>query len=337
MARAFSCPKGPESMSAWDKYPGNPVLGGKLGTCFDMSVDVVGDRHRMWFSWRPKRGIGYAESSDGLHWEVHDDVVLGPDPTDPSEELEVTRPFVLVEGDELTMWYAAHSTDRVVISRATSRDGVRWKRQGIVLTPAQRWEKSALMCPSVLREGKADYHMWYSGGGRVEPDAIGYARSPDGIHWTRVSSEPVLCADKHFSWERDRVAGAHVFRSDDWFYAAYIGFAHGLEDSSIGIARSRDGIIWERHADNPVVRHGAPGEFDSINVYKPFVVVEGAIWRMWFNASSPIGDRARPDISDTRFGYENPDRIEQIGYASCAFEFRPADGIAVHQEGGLTQ
>ncbi|HUC14573.1 MAG TPA: hypothetical protein VMS00_09000 [Acidimicrobiales bacterium] len=293
----------------WVQYAGNPVLGGSLGTCFDMSVDVVDGRHRMWFSWRRKHGIGYAESADGLSWEVRNEIVLGPNPKDPAEQLEVTRPFVLAEGDHLTMWYAAHGEDRVVIARATSIDGVTWQRDGVVLSPSLSWEKAALMCPSVLRGDDGTYNMWYSGGERYEPDAIGSATSTDGISWRRVRDEPVLRPGVHGSWEGDRVAGGHVFRDGQWLYIAYIGFSNGFEGSAIGIARSADGISWQRNAHNPVLTHGSTGEFDSINVYKPFVVVEGHEWRLWFNGSSPIvGEDTRLD-----------NRIEQIGYASCRF------------------
>jgi predicted GH43/DUF377 family glycosyl hydrolase len=304
---------GVATATEWTKYAGNPVLGGELGTCFDVSLDVSETRHRMWFSWRPKRGIGYAESSDGLRWHPHPEIVLGPDPGNPAENVEVTRPYVLVEGDSLTMWYAAHGDHRVVIARATSEDGLAWERNAVVLEPSEPWEKDALMCPSVVRDAESTYHLWYSGGERYEPDAIGYATSPDGVAWTRVGTEPVLRPEPGSTWESDRVAGAHVFPHGGWLYAAYIGFANGFEDSAIGIARSRDGVAWERHAGNPVITRGEPGDFDSINVYKPFVVVHGDEWRMWFNASSPrIGD-------DT--SHEN--RIEQIGYASSRFHFRP--------------
>jgi beta-1,2-mannobiose phosphorylase / 1,2-beta-oligomannan phosphorylase len=302
----------------WTKYSGNPVLGGDLGTCFDMSVDVRDGLHRMWFSWRPRRGIGYAESRDGLNWTALEHVVLRGDPDDPAGSIEVTRPYVLVESGQLTMWYAAHSERSVVIARATSGDGIEWEREGVVLEPTLSWEKAALMCPSVIRDDEGQYHMWYSGGERYEPDAIGYATSRDGVSWTRVQDEPVLGPGEPGSWEADRVAGAHVFREGDWLYAAYIGFANGFEDCAIGIARSRDGVNWERHANNPVVTRGAAGEFDSINVYKPFVIVDGDEWRMWFNASSPIsGNDTRPD-----------NRIEQIGYASCRFRFQPSSNNA---------
>jgi predicted GH43/DUF377 family glycosyl hydrolase len=291
----------------WVKYEENPVLGGSLGTCFDMSVDVAGDRHRMWFSWRAKRGIGYAESKDGLNWSANEKLVLAQGPW-----IEVTRPYVLVEEDGLTMWYSAKDQERVVICRASSVDGLAWQPQGIAIAPENPWEKSALMCPSVLRDPDGSYRMWYSGGDRYEPDAIGYATSADGIHWRRLS-EPVLRPGTESPWEAERVAGAHVFQHDGWLYAAYIGFANGFEESSIGMARSSDGVEWERHAGNPVITRGGPGDFDSINVYKPFVVVDGDEWRMWFNGSSPS------DAPD-----ENPpNRIEQIGYASCRFQFRP--------------
>jgi predicted GH43/DUF377 family glycosyl hydrolase len=306
----------------WVKYPGNPVLGGELGTCFDMSIDVRDDLHRMWFSWRHRRGIGYAESQDGLRWTAKDEVVLGPGPEDP-ESVQMSRPYVLVESRQLTMWYAAHDDPAVVIARAISLDGIEWERTGVVLEPSLPWEKGALMCPSVLRDAGGRYHLWYSGGERYEPDAIGYATSADGVHWTRVQDEPVLRPGAAGSWDADRVAGVHVFQVGNWLYAAYIGFANGFEDSAIGIARSRDGVNWVRHADNPVVSRGAVGEFDSINVYKPFVVVDGDEWRMWFNASSPIsGDDARPE-----------NRIEQIGYASCRFRFNPSSNDA--SQGGL--
>lgn len=300
--------------SMWVKYAGNPVLGGVYGTCFDLSVDVREDRHRMWFSWRPKHGIGYAESSDGLHWDVRDEPVLVPPADVDPEAHRITRPYVLVEDDGLTMWYAQHSAEQVAISRAVSEDGIEWTRTGVVMQPERSWEKSAVMCPTVLRDDDRRYHLWYSGGDSYEPDAIGYATSLDGIRWTRVRDEPVLRPGVAGSWESDRVAGAHVFRLSEWLYAAYIGFANDFEDSAIGIARSRDGVHWQRHAENPVLSRGGAGEFDSINVYKPFVVVAGDEWRMWFNASSPIsGDDIR---------HEN--RIEQIGYASCRFSFQPA-------------
>ena len=54
-----------ETTAGWVKHPKNPVFGGSLGTCFDISVLKEGDTYRMWFSWRPKKSIALVESKDG--------------------------------------------------------------------------------------------------------------------------------------------------------------------------------------------------------------------------------------------------------------------------------
>ena len=51
------------------------------------------------------------------------------------------------------------------------------------------------MCPHVLwDEQQKLFRMWYSGGEQYEPDAIGYATSPDGLKWTKHKANPDLHA-----------------------------------------------------------------------------------------------------------------------------------------------
>src|SRR5579871_4974415 len=66
-----------ETAAGWVKHPKNPVLGGDLGTCFDIAVLKEGDVYRMWFSWRPKKSIALVESKDGIEW-TKPIIVLGP-------------------------------------------------------------------------------------------------------------------------------------------------------------------------------------------------------------------------------------------------------------------
>ena len=54
--------------AGWRKVGENPVLGGELGTCFDVTLLREGDTYRMWFSWRPKQSVALVESRDGTHW-----------------------------------------------------------------------------------------------------------------------------------------------------------------------------------------------------------------------------------------------------------------------------
>src|SRR5437016_10502375 len=96
-----------ETAGGWRKYDKNPVLGGPLGTCFDVSVLRDGDKYRMWFSWRPKRSIALVESDDGLSWG-EPSIVLGPNKTSGWEE-DVNRPVVIKEGGKYRMWYTGQA------------------------------------------------------------------------------------------------------------------------------------------------------------------------------------------------------------------------------------
>jgi predicted GH43/DUF377 family glycosyl hydrolase len=269
--------------AGWVKYDKNPVLGSKLGTCFDVSVLREGGRYRMWFSWRPRRSVALVESADGIHWG-EPVVVLGPNPASGWED-DINRPVVLRHGDVHHMWYTGQAKGKSWIGYATSRDGKTWKRAGDrpVLAPERPWEKVAVMCPDVLLDPEQKrYRMWYSGGEQYEPNAIGYATSPDGRKWARHPDNPVFRPDPGNAWEKDRVTGCHVVRRGGWHYLFYIGF-RDEQHAQIGVARSRDGITrWQRHSANPILRP-AKGQWDQEAVYKPYVLFDGRRWLLWYN------------------------------------------------------
>lgn len=291
----------------WEKYQKNPVLGGRYGTCFDLSVMWDEGIYKMWFSWRPKECIAYSESKDGLEWG-EPVKVLEPDPESEWDRDELNRPSVIKKDGIYKMWYSGQmdpykNEGRSYIGYAQSTDGIHWERfSKPVMVPDQEWEIQAIMCPHVIYEEESGlYKMWYSGGGNHEPDAIGYAESKDGMHWKKYKSNPILKNEPDIPWEREKVAACHVLKWKDYYYMFYIGFIH-VDRAAIGLARSKDGIKdWERYGKNPII---APdrGDFDEKAVYKPYVIKEEKGWRLWYNGAMYI---------------ENPDEIvrEQIGTA----------------------
>ncbi len=57
------------------------------------------------------------------------------------------------------------------------------------------WDASAAIQPAVVKT-KCGYEMWYVGAhDYTEPQTIGYAFSPDGIHWIKYPHNPVLLLD----------------------------------------------------------------------------------------------------------------------------------------------
>ena len=272
-----------ETAGGWRKHDGNPVLGGSLGTCFDVALLREGASYRMWFSWRPKKSVALTESTDGIHWS-QPEIVLGPNPSTDWEG-DINRPVVVHRQDGYHMWYTGQARTQSWIGYARSADGRVWQRVSPkpVVSPEAAWEKAAVMCPHVIWDEAAHvFRMWYSGGEQYEPDAIGYATSPDGLVWQRSASSPVFKSDPNIPWEKHKVTACQVQPVNGWFLMFYIGF-RDVDHAQIGIARSRDGITnWERLPANPIIRPGE-NKWDHDACYKPFAIFDGAKWLLWYN------------------------------------------------------
>lgn len=275
--------------AGWEKYSANPVLGGKLGTCFDISVLHHADQYLMYFSWRPRQSVAVVTSTDGFHWG-DPTICLAPRKTPEGWEDELNRPAVVFHDGVYHMWYTgqfkpgeADGTSHIFY--ATSTDGLHFQRHSTqpVMAPAGGWEKQAIMCPDVRWDDEHHrYQMWYSGGEQYEPTAIGCATSPDGVTWTKDERNPIFAADPASAWEQHKAAACHVEKVDDWYVMFYIGY-HDEDYAQIGMARSRDGIThWERFADNPIIAP-TPGAFDADACYKPYALFDGEKWLLWYN------------------------------------------------------
>jgi hypothetical protein len=93
------------------------------------------------------------------------------------------------------------------------------------------------------------------------------------------------------------------------------GTCPGINSSHwrIGLATSTDGVAFTRvpgtQFGGAILDNGAPGTFDSYLTYRPYVLKDGTVYRMWYNGSTepfnncqaPAGQS--PLASDRRIGY----------------------------------
>jgi len=271
-----------ETSAGWIKYDKNPVLGGSLGTIFDISVLKEKSGYKMWCSWRPQKSIALSVSSDGFLWS-NPEIVLAPNP-ETNWEKDLNRPGVIKRKGLYHLWYTGQAGGHSWIGYATSKDGKTWKRmsKNPVISPDEPWEKVAVMCPTVIWDEKEKlYKMWYSGGEQYEPDAIGYATSKDGLNWKKYAGNPVFQNDPGNKWEQAKVTACHVIKENGEYLMFYIGF-RDVDYAQIGIAKSKDGITgWQRHPKNPII---SPGKgWDASAVYKPYAIFDGKRWLLWYN------------------------------------------------------
>src|SRR5260370_39560301 len=84
------------------------------------------------------------------------------------------------------------------------------------MVSSQAWENSEISPDSVLYENGV-FKMWYHGGAQwiggvyTARERIGYATSPDGITWTKYSSNPILSLGASGTWDSGNVTGGPRF------------------------------------------------------------------------------------------------------------------------------
>ena len=81
------------------------------------------------------------------------------------------------------------------IALVRSDDGVTWTDPEICLQHDETsgWEDNLNRSCTIFWNG--EYHMWYTGQAR-DYSKIGYAKSKDGVHFTRVVLQPVLISER---------------------------------------------------------------------------------------------------------------------------------------------
>jgi hypothetical protein len=277
----------PSTQGGWKKYEGNPVMGNEiLGTCFDIQIipKKVGG-YRMYFSWRPKKSLAIADSSDGIKWD-EPRIILSPRPESGWED-DLNRQAVVEKDGKFHMWYTGQAHGNSWIGYAVATDETNWVRisDEPVLISEQPWEGMSVMCPCVLWDEKTKlFKMWYSAGETYEPNVICYATSPDGVNWKKFRGNPIFTPLKNNPYEQERVGGCQVMLYKNGYLMFYIGY-EDIDTARICGAWSPDGISrWKRMASNPLVSPD-PGKWDGDACYKPSMIYDDANerWLLWYN------------------------------------------------------
>ncbi|MEZ5354431.1 MAG: hypothetical protein R2762_17480 [Bryobacteraceae bacterium] len=164
---------------------------------------------------------------------------------------------------------------------AWSADGLQWTRAAKILspgeTPASAWEGHSIAANghALLQHGEIFY--WYQAG---DPPRLGLARSRDGEHWIR-HGPPVLDPGPRGSWDEMGVADPYVIQRDGWLYLYFLGQDRARRQR-LGLARSRDGILWEKLRANPILELGDDGLFDENGLGEPAVwIAHNRYWMLY--------------------------------------------------------
>lgn len=153
------------------------------------------------------------------------------------------------------------------------------------------WDNAVVSEAKVVFDGQT-YHLWYAARQRLEtpagrtksPMLVGYATSPDGLHWTRHTDNPIMTPGPAGSPEANFVYPPHVLFDGQQFRMWYS--AHDFEEWSINYATSADGAAWDRYSGNPLMRATHDGCWDENFISEPSVLWNGERFEMWYNGGS---------------------------------------------------
>jgi predicted GH43/DUF377 family glycosyl hydrolase len=163
---------------------------------------------------------------------------------------------------------------------AISPDGLRWQKKGMVLAPdPQTWEGDYWATNGAALFDGHVFRYWYQAGPRDQP-RLGLSRSTDGLAWRKEPS-PVLLPGPRGSWDERGVADPYIFAAGPSLYLYYLGQDRARQQR-LGVARSRDGVHWEKLRSNPILELGDPGAFDENGLGEPAVWTAGGFYWMLY-------------------------------------------------------
>lgn len=244
----------PPELVEFTPYENNPVFNAAGPGLWDASIRERGwilhedNTYHLWYTgYQSGEGavkqLGYASSTDGLHWQRH--------PENPIYRDNWTEDMMVLKVDGIYYMFAEGLNDETHL--LTSADRVHWEEHGRIAINKKNGEP---IPPGPFGTPTAYYEngTWYLFYERND-EAIWLATSTDLKTWTNVQDEPVLERGPD-DYDKEMIALDQVIKHGDIYYAYYHGLVPDTkpDEWTSAVAASTDLIHWEKYPNNPIVR-----------------------------------------------------------------------------------
>jgi predicted GH43/DUF377 family glycosyl hydrolase len=198
-----------------------------------------------------------------FHWEAAAEPILSK-----GDLSDVLNPSVVWFHGEYLNYYSGYDGHTWSTGLAASSDGLHWTKRGEIRSP-DAGNGSAL-----VRGDRVLY--WYQTGFPVQ---------------IALDGSIVLKTGPRGSWDERGVADPYVIERNGELYLYYLGMDRARRQR-LGVARSRDGLVWEKLISNPIMELGVPGAFDEMGLGEPAVWSSGG-WYWMLYTGRARGEKRR--------------------------------------------
>ena len=234
----------------------------------------------------------YAPQQGG--WEKYGSPVFGDETT-----ASVFDPFVVMIEDRYRLFVSERKNSGIICTDST--DGTEWEKWKVALEAGDKgsWEERVNRASVCKIDGK--WLMWYTGQSRNN-SAIGIATSDDGIRFTRMQQKPILVPSEPY--EKGSVMNPCVlWDKDEKIFKMWYAAGEQFEPDVLCYAESKDGINWERYANNPILEKSNE-KYDQCKVGGCDILKENDRYYMFYIGYQNV-DTARVCMAESNDGIHN--------------------------------
>ncbi len=247
----------------------------------DPHVIKFDGRYLMYFSIPPFAGktgpdngwnIGIAESTNLINWKKIGEIT----PAGAYESKGLCAPCARVYNNKVHLFYQTYGNGKNdAICHTISEDGITFKRDQTnpIFQPTGDWNCGRAIDAEVIKFNN-EYFLYFA---TRDPDfkiqIQGVATAPGSgsfgkNSWKQATDAPIMIPE--YDWEGKCVEGASVIQHGNELYMFYAG-SYNNAPQQIGVAKSSDGIHWEKISDQPFLRNGKEGEWNSSESGHPHI------------------------------------------------------------------
>ena len=246
----------------------------RIGVPFakDPFVIKFGGRYLMYYSipaYKDKSnpvqgwGLGIAESKDLNNWKRIGEIT----PDGEYEKKGLAAPCAIVIDNQVNLFYQTYGNGKNdAICHAVSKDGIHFTQNATnpIFHPTGNWNCGRAIDAEIFKF-KDKYMLYFATRDldfKIQIQGVASAPANTDFNrdqWTQLTDAPILKPE--FPWEGACIEAAALVQKGDLLYMFYAG-AYNNNPQQIGVAKSEDGIKWERLSNKPFLTNGDPGDWN---------------------------------------------------------------------------